>query len=77
MHAQLQANAAIIKLVGIFEEKYSKKFIQRFTKIGYKEELFGDQTKSFLKNTQIYFLPSINYVYIYCVYKKNRSQSNW
>lgn len=51
MHAQLQANAAIIKLVGIFEEKYSKKFIQRFTKIGYKEELFGDQTKSFLKNT--------------------------
>ena len=51
MHAQLQANAAIIKLVGIFEDKYSKKFIQRFTKIGYKEELFGDQTKSFLKNT--------------------------
>ncbi len=51
MHAQLQANAAIIKLVGIFEEKYSKKFIQRFTKIGYKEELFSDQTKSFLKNT--------------------------
>ena len=51
MHAQLQANAAIIKLVGIFEEKYSKKFIQRFLKSGYKEELFSDQTKSFLKNT--------------------------
>ena len=51
MHAQFQANAAIIKLVGIFEDTYSKKFIQRFTKIGYKEELFGDQTKSFLKNT--------------------------
>jgi hypothetical protein len=51
MHAQLQANAAIIKLVGIFEEKYSKKFVQRFLKSGYKEELFSDQTKSFLKNT--------------------------
>lgn len=51
MHAQLQANAAIIKLVGIFEEKYSKKFIHRFTKKGFKEELFSDQTKSFLKNT--------------------------
>lgn len=51
MHAQLQANAAIIKLVGIFEEKYSKKFVQRFLKSGYKEEHFSDQTKSFLKNT--------------------------
>ncbi len=51
MHAQLQANAAIIKLVGIFEEKYSKKFVQQFLKSGYKEELFSDKTKSFLKNT--------------------------
>lgn len=51
MHAQLQANAAIIKLVGIFEEKFSKKFVQRFLKSGYKEEHLSDQTKSFLKNT--------------------------
>lgn len=51
MHAQLQANATIIRLVGIFEEKYTKKFVQRFIKSGYKEEQFSDYTKSFLKNT--------------------------
>lgn len=51
MHAQLEANAAIIRLVGIFEEKFSKKFVQRFYKDGYKEEQFSDKTKSFLKDT--------------------------
>lgn len=50
MHAQLQANAAIIKLVGIFEEKYSKALLNRFFKINYKIEPLTDDTKSKLKN---------------------------
>jgi len=50
MHAQLQANAAIIKLVGIFEEKYSKSLLNRFFKKNYKIETLTDETKSKLKN---------------------------
>jgi hypothetical protein len=50
MHAELKANAAIIRVVGIFEEKYSKKLAQRFQKIGFKNEELADQTRGFLKN---------------------------
>jgi hypothetical protein len=51
MYAELKANAAISKVVGIFEEKYSKKLEQRLQKIGYKKEVLQDATKGFLKNT--------------------------
>ncbi|MFN5441048.1 MAG: hypothetical protein ACK5AR_04265, partial [Flavobacteriia bacterium] len=51
MHAELKANAAIIRVVGIFEEKYSKKLEQRLQRIGYKKEVLQDATKGFLKNT--------------------------
>jgi len=51
MYAELKANAAIIRVVGIFEEKYSKKLEQRLQKIGYKKEVLQDATKGFLKNT--------------------------
>lgn len=51
MYAELKANAAIIRVVGIFEEKYSKKLEQRLQKIGYKKEMLQDATKGFLKNT--------------------------
>jgi hypothetical protein len=50
MHAELKANAAIIRVVGIFEEKYSKKLAQRFQKIGFKNEELAEQTRGFLKN---------------------------
>ena len=51
MHAELKANAAIIKLVGIFEGEYNNKFKQRFLQKGYKEEEWGVGTQSFLKDT--------------------------
>jgi hypothetical protein len=51
MHAELKANAAIIRVVGIFEEKYSKKLEQRLQRIGYKKEVLQNATKGFLKNT--------------------------
>ena len=50
MYAELKANAAIIRVVGIFEEKYSKKLAQRFQKIGFENEELADQTRGFLKN---------------------------
>ena len=50
MYAELKANAAIIRVVGIFEEKYSKKLAQRFQKIGFKNEELAAQTRGFLKN---------------------------
>ncbi len=50
MYAELKANAAIIRVVGIFEEKYSKKLEQRFQKLGFKNEILSDNTKGFLKN---------------------------
>jgi hypothetical protein len=50
MHGQLKANAAIIKLVGIFEGKYNNKFKQRFLQKGYKEEEWSAGTLSFLKD---------------------------
>ncbi len=50
MHEELKANAAIIRVVGIFEEKYSKKLELRLQKLGFKNEIISDQTKGFLKN---------------------------
>jgi hypothetical protein len=50
MYAELKANAAIIRVVGIFEEKYSKKLEQRFQKLGFENEILSDNTKGFLKN---------------------------
>lgn len=51
MHAQLKANAAIIKLVGIFEANYNNKLKQRFLQKGYEEEQWSVATQSFLKDT--------------------------
>jgi hypothetical protein len=50
MHAQLKANAAIIKLVGIFEAKYSEALRNRFFKKNYEIEILTDDTKSKLKD---------------------------
>ena len=50
MYAELKANAAIIRVVGIFEEKYTKKLEQRFKKLGFENEILSDNTKGFLKN---------------------------
>lgn len=51
MHGQIKANAAIIRLVGIFEHKNPQQCISGFENIGYRRESLEAETQTFLKNT--------------------------
>lgn len=51
MKSTLQANAAVITLVGIFEETRTSNLAQRFRAKGYEREPVSDTSKAFFKDT--------------------------